>query len=114
LWEPDCRPIEKEKVMSKLILTTTFAVLGLVVLATNVEAGGRPPCGVTYVAPATAAAVTAPAQVATAPQAQVQVYRAMSYQPAPQLAAPVYRGMGNYGRTQDAWQLQKTDPRKYR
>ena len=94
--------------MSKLILTTTLAVLGLGVLATNVEARGRRQCGVTYVAPPVAAA---PVQTATAP---TQGYRAMSYQPAPQFVAPVYRGTGNRGYTQDKWRLQKTDPNKYR
>lgn len=104
--------------MSKLILTTTtLAVLGLGVLATNVEAGGRRQCGVTYIAPPVAAApvqAAAPAQTAKAPTAQVQGYRAMSYQPAPQFVAPVYRGTGNRGYTQEKWQLQKSDPRKYR
>lgn len=103
--------------MSKLIFTTTLAVLGLGVLATNVEAGGRRQCGVTYVAPPVAAApvqAADPAQTAKAPTAPVQGYRAMSYQPAPQFVAPVYRGTANRGYTQDKWQLQKTDPRKYR
>lgn len=101
--------------MTKLIFTTTLAVLGLGVLATNVEAGGRRQCGVTYVAPPVAAAPiqVAPAQMAKTPATQVQGYRAMSYQPTPQFA-PVYRGTGNHGYTQDKWRLQKTDPNKYR
>ncbi|QDU26652.1 hypothetical protein ETAA8_17330 [Anatilimnocola aggregata] len=99
--------------MSKLIFTTTLAVLGLGLIATNVEARGRGQCGVTYVAPAVAAA---PVQTAAAqPQAPVQGYRAMSYQPAPQYFAPVYQGtQGGGGGGQDLWRYQKTDPRKYR
>jgi hypothetical protein len=103
--------------MSKLIFITTLAVMGLGVLTTNVEAGGRRQCGVTYVAPPVAAApvqASAPAHTATAPTAQVQGYRAMSYQPASEFVAPVYRGTANRGYIQDKWKLQKTDPRKYR
>lgn len=99
--------------MSKFIFTTTLAVLGLGLIATNAEAGGRRQCGVTYVAPPVAAA---PVQTAAAqPQAQVQGYRAMSYEPATQFVAPVYRGTrGGGGGGQDNWKYQKTDPRKYR
>ena len=97
--------------MSKLIFAATLAVLGLGVIATNGEARGRRQRGVTYVAPAVAAA---PVQaVAAQPQVQVQGYRSMSYQPAPQNFAPAYQGTRGGGGGQDLWRLQKSDPRKY-
>lgn len=104
--------------MSRLISITTVAILGLGMIASNVQAGHRCGCCGTYcVAPAapTATTAAAPAEaVAAAPQPATQGYRSMSYQPAPQFVAPAPAFRGSRTGGQDKWMLQKTDPRKYR
>jgi hypothetical protein len=109
--------------MSKLIFTTTLAVLGLGLLATDAEAFGRRQRRVTYVAPPVAVVAVAPVQgnapapIANAPAAQVQGYRAMSYQPQiqpqvqTQVQAPVYGG--NRTGSMPFYAYPKTDPRRY-